>query len=129
MTCSGPHCAGCAGGAAAPVVPLVAFLGIDWVVTHLVEVAVTSAVCGALAVATVIVLMRWGDRRDERRAAEWRLLRAREVPQIRHVVTDSVAPPVRPELESRALHLHFHGADADHAAAIIRQALPGRTGQ
>ena len=40
-----------------------------WVAEHLVEVAAVSAACGALAVAAVVALMRWADRRDARRAA------------------------------------------------------------
>jgi hypothetical protein len=42
----------------------VAFCGAAWVAGHIIEVAIVSAVCGALAVAAVVGLMRWQDRRQ-----------------------------------------------------------------
>ena len=140
MACSGLHCSGCAGGMALPVVPLVAFLGAEWVVEHLVEVAAVSATCGALSVAAVVVLMRWGERRDAARRQLW-TVRAEALPPresgtpvpiaaggIRHAVADSVTPPVRPELGFRDLHIHLGGMPDAAQAAVIRQAL-GRTDQ
>ena len=109
MTCSGLHCAGCAGGIAVPVVPLVAFLGIEWMVEHLVDVAAISATCAVLSILAVVFLMRWGERRDAVRRQLW-AVRADALPprQIGHAVSDSA----RPGLEARALHLHFHGLPA-----------------
>jgi hypothetical protein len=43
VTCSGLHCAGCAGGAAVPVVPLAVCLGAAWLTEHIIEVAIVSA--------------------------------------------------------------------------------------
>ena len=130
MSCPGLHCAGCAGGAAVPVVPLIAAFGLAWVAEHIVEVAIVSAACGALAVAAVIALMRWADRRDIRRAAAWRALSAREVPAVdrSHIVT-SVPSAERPALGFRDLHIHIDGVPPAEQAAVIRQALNGRTSQ
>jgi hypothetical protein len=107
---------------ALPVVPLVAFLGVDWVVEHLVEVVAVSATCGVLAVAAVVALMRWADRRDARRAAMWQFRHVREVPSARPAEVPSA---VRPELAASGLHLRFYGLPDAEQAAIIRQALPG----
>jgi hypothetical protein len=123
MSCSGLHCAGCGGGAAVPVVALVAFLGIEWVVEHLVEAVAVSAACGVLSVAAVVFLMRWGERRDAVRRQLW-TVQADALPprQIRHAVSDSA----RSELGFRELHIHLDGMPSAEQAAIIRQALPGR---
>jgi len=106
MTCSGLHCAGCAGGIAVPVVPLVAFLGVEWVIEHLVAVAAISGTCGVLSIAAVVFLMRWGERRDAAHRQLW-TVRADALPprQICHAVSDS-APP---ELGFRDLHIHLDG--------------------
>jgi hypothetical protein len=48
-----------------------------------------------------------------------------QVEPVRAVVVQPA--PARPELEPRALHLHFHGLGAAEQAVIIRQALPERT--
>lgn len=110
---------------AVPVVPLVAFLGIEWVAEHLAAVAAVSAACGVLAVAAVVALMRWADRRDARRAAMWQFQYVREVPSARPAEVPSAA---RPGLAAGGLHLHFHGLPAAEQATIIRQALPGDAG-
>jgi hypothetical protein len=125
MSCSGLHCAGCGGGAAVPVVALVAFLGIEWVVEHLVEVAAISATCGVLSIVAVVFLMRWGERRDAARRQLW-TVRADALPpsQTRHAVSDSP----RSELGFRDLHIHLDGVPSAEQAAIIRQALPGASG-
>jgi hypothetical protein len=122
MSCSGLHCAGCAGGSTAPVVALAAFCGLDWIVTHIVEVAVTSAACGVLAVAAVMWLMRCADRRDTRRAAERPFVIARERPGVSPTAAPSVGrPAIAP-----AVVFNFYGADSgDMPARVIRTAIPG----
>ena len=141
VSCSGLHCAGCGGGSAAPVLAFAAFCGADWVVTHLAEVLVTSAACGALAAAAVVALMRWAERRDARHAIERPLLTVREAPACGTRVPDPLTSAGRPTLPSREPqavqgapapapaienHFHFHGADSEqYAARVIRQALAG----
>jgi hypothetical protein len=129
MACSGLHCAGCGGGSAAPVVAFAAFLGVDWVAAHLAEVIVTSAACGALAVAAVVALMRWADRRAARHAAAGPLMVTREVSAP--MVNATVIPQVRRVEERPAIvnhyHIHFDPADRE-AARIVRTALPGTAG-
>ncbi len=49
-----------------PVVPLAALCGLAWVAEHIIEVAVVSAGCGALAVAVVAWLIRRQQRREAR---------------------------------------------------------------
>lgn len=132
MSCSGLHCAGCGGGAGVPVVLLLALEGGAWVAAHLVEVAVTSAACGVLAVAAVIWLMRWADRRDARLAARgplWavragtaplpQVITARPAPQVTH------APP--PAIETH-YHVHHHYAAAPEPARVITTASPATAG-
>jgi hypothetical protein len=101
-----------------PVVPLVAFCGLAWVAEHIVEVAIVSAVSGALAVAAVVALMRWTERREGRHAAARPLLIAREAPA-------AVAPAARPAITG-GLHLHLDGMPSSRQAAGIREALEGR---
>lgn len=128
MACSGLHCAGCAGGMAVPVVPIAACFGLAWVADHIVEVAVVSAACGALAVAAVVALMRWCDRRQGRRAA------GRPIWTVRAEaagLTAAAAPRVTQGTAAPAIeqHVHFHFDPADREAArIIRTALPGLAG-
>jgi len=129
MACNGLHCSGCAAGAAIPVWPLAAAYGLAWVAEHLVEVIAISATCGVLAVAAVVALMRWTDRRDARHVAERPLLVTREAPASR--LTATVTPQVTQGTSAPAVeqHVHFHFDPADREAArIIRQAIPGLAG-
>jgi hypothetical protein len=114
VSCSGLHCAGCAGGMAVPVVPLVAFLGLEWVAEHLIAVAAVSAACGILSVAAVVALTRWCERRETRAAARTTLWIAREVPA-------ALPRPDRPAIAP--VHIHFHGAGDGEQAEVIRRAL------
>jgi hypothetical protein len=109
-------------------VVLAAVCGFVWVAEHLIEVGIVSAVCGALAVAAVVALMRLGNRRDERQRGAASIWTVREVSPITHARAESVTPAARPVLEAPAVHLHFHGADPAEAAEIIRQELPGHAG-
>jgi len=129
MSCPGLHCAGCAGGAAIPVWPLAAVYGLAWIAEHIVEVIAVSAACGVLAVAAVVALIRWADRRDARHAARRPLLITRaEVigPPRRQAAVTSAE---RPALGFRDLHIHIDGVPSADQAAMIRQALNGRTSQ
>ena len=123
MSCPGVHCAGCLGGAAVPVVPLLGFCGAAWVAEHVIEVAIVCGVSGALAVAAVVALMRWANRRDERQRGAASIWTVREVPPITHARAESVTSAARPALEAPAVHLHFHGMPDTEHAAVIRQAL------
>jgi hypothetical protein len=109
-----------------PVVPLLAVYGAAWVAEHIIEVAIVCGVSGALAVAAVVWIMRWTDRRDERRRVVWLAQRAREVPEIRTVRSDLPPPAERPALGFRDLHIHLDGVPAADHAAVIRQALNER---
>jgi len=132
MACSGLHCAGCAGGLAVPVVPVVSLLGFAWVADHLVLMAATSGACGVLAVAAVVALMRWQDRRQAARGPLM-VMRAEVLSgaqicrpptdseaRIRERLTDSSPAAIAPA----AVHLHFHGMSTAEQAAVIRQAIP-----
>lgn len=123
MACDGLHCAGCAGGMAVPPIAFVYAYGAAWLAEHLAEVAITSAVCGALAVAAVVALMRWQDRRQARFAAQASIWTAREVPLSGTRVPDPLPAAGRRELEPRAVHLHFHGVGDDERAEVIRRAI------
>lgn len=130
VTCPGAgHCAGCAGGSAVPVLALAALEGFAWVAAHLIEVAAISAACGVLAVAAVVALVRWGDRRETRHAAAHPLLVTRPAPAT---LTATVIPQVRQGTPPPAIerHVHFHfGPDDREAARVIRQALTAQEEQ
>jgi hypothetical protein len=123
MSCDGLHCAGCIGGAAVPVVPLLGFCGAAWVAEHLIEVAITCGVSGALAVAAVVALVRLGNRRDERQRAAASIWTVREVPLITHTRAEPVTSASRAALGFRDLHVHLDGQPTAEQAAVIRQAL------
>ena len=90
MSCSGLHCAGCGGGGGgAAVVVLAAVEGVEWIAAHLVEVIAVSATCGALAVAAMVALMKWADRRDARHTAEWQF---RFIPEVSRPAVTNVPP-------------------------------------
>ena len=129
MACGGLHCAGCGGGSVAPVLAFAAFCGVDWVVTHIVEVAIVSATCGVLAVAAMVALMRWADRRDARHVAMGPLMvtRAAAAPVVTARVIPQVSQGTAPPAIVNHYHVHFDPADRE-AARIIRQALPGLAG-
>lgn len=130
MSCSGLHCAGCAGGGfALPVVPLIAVYGLVWVAEHIIEVAIVSGVCGALAVAALVALMRWSDRMDARRAATWQLLRARSAPEVVTVTAEALPRLERGTLGFRDLYIHLDGHPSAEQAAVIRRAISGRDNQ
>jgi len=126
------HCAGCAGGVAVPVVPLLELYGAMWLAEHIIEVAIACAVSGALAVAIVIALARWADRRDARRAAAWEPRYLRAVPAASTPQSAEIPHYGVPADERQAIAptfvLNFYGADSDTAARVIRQAIPGQAG-
>ena len=104
-----------------PVAILAGALGVDWVLTHLVEVAAVAGGSGVLAVAASVALLRWADRRDSRRAELWAV---REVAGTGTAVP--VAAPEHPAIIYRDLHIHLDGIPASEQADVIRQALDGR---
>ena len=107
--CGGLHCAGCGAGGGAPVLAFGAAYGFVWVTEHIVEVAITSAVCAVLAVAAVVWLMRLGERRGARQRA---------AASIWTVRPDALPPRRQAEV-----------GQAAEQAQVIRQALNGRTDQ
>lgn len=115
MACSGLHCAGCGAGSGLPVVALIALEGATWVAAHVIEVAVVSAACGALAVAAVAALMRAQDRRQAAFAARGPLLITRPdaapLPQARR----RELPP--------AVTNYYVITDAGTVARVIPQAV------
>jgi hypothetical protein len=112
------------------VVPLAAFFGLAWVAEHIIEVAIVSGACGVLAVAAVVAIMRWQDRRQ---AARGPLMTYRaEATRISRPQTDLGGQMRQPlaDLVPRAIapapiHLHFHGLPDDEQAAVIRRAIGG----
>jgi hypothetical protein len=134
MSCPGLHCACCSGGSAVPVAILAGALGVDWVLTHLVEVAAVAGTSGALAVAASVALLRWADLRDSRRAELW------AVRVVSHSAVTGMRPPAwnvtaacdsdvssaeRPAIVYRDLHIHLDGIPAAEQADVIRRALGG----
>jgi hypothetical protein len=116
VSCGGLHCAGCIGGMAVPVVPAFEFYGIVWVVEHLVEVVATSAVCGALAVAVVVFLMKRQERREVMRAATQSLWNVR---------AEALPHPERRAVGPAVVHFNFYGVPEREQAAVIRRAIDG----
>ena len=136
MSCPGLHCSCCAGGAAVPVVPMLAFCGLAWVAEHLVEVAIVSGTCGVLAVAAVVALMRWQDRRQARHGplmvtrAEIGTSRADLPGEIRERLTDSRRPAIAPPqtVITGGTHIWLTGLPDEGQAAAIRKAISGQAG-
>lgn len=107
---------------------LLGALALEWVASHAVEILAVTAASGALAVAAVVALMRWGDRRERRHMAERPFLTSRAGPAT---LTAAVIPQISQGTPTPALeqHVHFHFDPADREAArIIRTALPGLSG-
>lgn len=80
-----------------------------------------------LAVVSVAAVIRWLIRAQERREAMHAARRPFGLAQ-QQAPAAMTAQAMPAALTSGDLHLHFHDADAERAAAIIRQALPGPAG-
>jgi hypothetical protein len=109
-------------------VPPIAFVyayGAAWIAEHLAEVAIVSATCGALAVAAVVALMRWSERRQARHAAEHPIWTVREVPWLSDTQPSKMPPAGHREFGTPAVHLHFHGAAEAGQAEIALHAING----
>lgn len=101
---------------------LTGMLAVEWVAAHAVEVLAVTALCGAAAVAAVVALMRWGDRRERRHMAERPFLVSRGEPAT---LTATVMPQVtQPERSAipQAVIFNFYGAGPMAARAF--QAIP-----
>jgi hypothetical protein len=106
-------------------VVLAAVCGFVWVAEHLIEVGIVSAVCGALAVAAVVALMRMGDRRDARHAAAGPLLYVRSEVIGGGQPQSAFGQAARRSIGPAAINLNFYGEDGeDMAARVIRTAIP-----
>jgi hypothetical protein len=115
------------------VVAIAAVYGMEWALARIWWIVGTAAIIAALAVAAVIPLMRWAERRDARRLPLWTV---RDAPaSVTATVIPQAVPAVqRPELAAPvpAIENHygpvfkFYGADGEaQAARVIRQALTG----
>lgn len=135
MSCPGLHCPGCTGGqslgilAAVVGAVVVADEAVQWVAERIWWIGGTLAVCFALSVAAAIMLGRWADRRDARRDAAWRAMKAAQAPAVVTVHATPVTSAERPALGFRDLHIHLDGVPSAEQAAVIRQAINGRTSQ
>lgn len=103
-----------------PVAILAGALGVDWVLTHLAEVAAVAGGSGVLAVAASVALLRWADRRDSRRAELWAV---REVAGTGTAVP--ISAPEHPAIVYRDVHLHLGEGTTAEQIHIIRQAIGG----
>jgi hypothetical protein len=130
MKCPGLHCPGCGDGSGQPVLygggALAAVLAAEWVTAHAWEVLAVTAACGALAVAAVVALMRWGDRRAARHAIEHPfLITARPVPEITRAGRPYLEASARAAIgPAREVHLHLN-VMPDQLAAIVRHYTEG----
>ena len=91
-----------------------------------------SGTCGVLAVAGVVALMKWSDRRDARHAAQGSLWIAREAIVSARPVSwpQALQAPAPPAIVNHyGPQFHIYGRDGEEAAArMIRQALTGPAG-
>jgi hypothetical protein len=103
-------------------------IAVEWVASHAVEVLAVTTACGALAVAAVVALMRWGDRRERRHAIEHPFLTSRPgSATLTATATPQVTRGTQPPAIETHYHIHLDPADRE-AARIIRTALPGLSG-
>jgi hypothetical protein len=100
---------------------LAGVLAAEWVAAHAWEVLTVTAACGTLAVAAVVALMRWGDRREARHALERPFLIMRPAP-VTATVTRQVTQGTAPAIEQ---HVHYHlGGGRETAPVITGKVLP-----
>jgi len=99
-----------------PAFALLALEGGTWLAAHVIEVAVVSAACAALAFAAVQALMRRQERREAAHAARGPLLVTR---------ADAAPLPQARQGTPRAIeqHNHFHFGDEEVAVRVLRKAL------
>lgn len=133
MSGYGYHWSKCQGGGDAKAILaggglLAGILAVEWVAAHAWEVLAVTAACGALAVAAVVALMRWGDRRERRHAIERPFLVTRPAPAtLTATVIPQVTQPERPAIP-QVVNFNFYGTGSTMAARVIRQAIPDRPG-
>jgi len=126
MSCPGLHCPGCGdgGGSAKAVLIIgaaaVAAAVLEWIADHAIELMVITAACVALALGAVVVLFRWGARRDARHAAGRPFLTQR--------YTAEVTATPRGVLPGVTIINNFYGPDEQTAARVIRTAIAGQAG-
>lgn len=130
MNGHGFHWTACRGGGDVKVIlagggVFAAAIAIEWVTSHAWEILAVTTACGALAVAAVVALMRWTDRRAAAFGAA--LAARREQPALTATVLPQVSQPVRPAIP-QAVIFNFYGAGSTMAARVIRQQLPGQSG-
>lgn len=121
--CKGLHCDGCGSGAGikatiigGAVVVAVGAEVLEWVAAHAIELALVTAVCFGIAIATVAALFRLAGRRDARHAAERPFLIVRDQ---EYALPAASRPEIAP-----VINVNIFTADAEaSAAAIIRNAL------
>jgi hypothetical protein len=137
MNCAGLHCPGCSGGQSLGILGgaviglAVAAETVQWVAERIFWIGGTLAVCLALAVAAGMWLERWADIRGARFAAAHGILSRADVILPEAVTQSGTRVPLtsaeRPALGFRDLHIHLDGVPDAAQAAVIRQALNGRT--
>lgn len=122
-------CVQCATGGGAAIFAAVfaavaAIQGLEWVLARIWWIAGSAAVITALAVAAVIPLMRWAERRDARRLPLWKV---REVPaSVTATVIPQAVTGARPAIENH-FHVHHHYADGREPVRVFT-AIPGQAG-
>jgi len=132
MKCPGLHCPGCGDGDGVIVclfcgLAAVAAAGLaEWVFARVWWILGATAVAFAIAVHIVWRLFRWAERRDARHAAERPFLITREAPAATAMVTPQVTRTTPPAIVNN-YYIRIDPASRE-AAAIIRTALPGKTG-
>jgi hypothetical protein len=121
------------GGGILTVAGIVAAVeGAEWVLAYLWLIIAVGLAClilsAVLALAVVPRLTRWRDRRDAEAYAAIRPAQAIPLasppsgPAVPWPQRQAIAPP-------QVVNFNFYGVDADRAAALIRQALPGTAGE
>lgn len=130
MKCPGLHCPGCGDGDAKVILAgaglLTCAVAVEWLAANAVAILAVTAACGALAVAAVVALMRWGDRRERRHMAERPFLTSRDEPAtLTATVIPQVTQPERPAIPQVAV-FNFYGAGPMAARAF--HAIPGPSG-
>ena len=104
------------------VVAVAAVYGIEWALARILWILGSAVIIAALAVAAMVPLMRWAQRRDAVRLPLWRV---REAPAQLYAEPVTELPRTERPAIAPVINLNFYDTPASERAIIIRTAIEG----